>query len=73
MPSTVIRRWDYDAADQRLDVEFVTGKRYSYHEVPARIVEEMRAAFSKGSFFNREIRDRFRFTRIGVKKGWLPE
>ena len=63
MPSTVIRRWDYDPADQRLDVEFVTGKRYSYHEVPARIVEEMRAAFSKGGFFNREIRDHFRFTR----------
>ena len=63
MPSSVIRRWDYDAADQRLDVEFVTGKRYSYHEVPAAVVEEMRAAFSKGSYFNREIRDRFRFTR----------
>ena len=63
MPSSVIRRWDYDAADQRLDVEFVTGKRYSYHEVPAQVVEDMRAAFSKGSYFNREIRDVFRFTR----------
>lgn len=63
MPSSVIRRWDYDDAAQRLDVEFVTGKLYSYHEVPPRIVEEMRAAFSKGSYFNREIRDHFRFTR----------
>jgi hypothetical protein len=63
MPSTVIRRFDYDADHQRLDVEFVTGRRYSYYEVPERIVDEMRAAFSKGSYFNRRIRDHFRFTR----------
>ncbi|UZK67138.1 KTSC domain-containing protein [Sphingomonas sp. M1-B02] len=63
MPSTVIRRWDYDEADRRLDVEFVTGKRYSYHDVPAQIAEAMQAAYSKGSYFNGEIRDRFRFTR----------
>jgi len=64
MPSSVIRRFDYDAAEERLDVVFVTGKRYSYHEVPAAIVEEMRAAFSKGSYFNARIRDHFRFTRL---------
>ena len=63
MPSSVIRAFDYDAADERLDVVFVTGKRYSYHAVPSGIVEEMRAAFSKGSYFNRRIRDHFRFTR----------
>ena len=63
MPSSVIKRWDYDPADQRLDVEFVTGKRYSYHEVPEHVVAEMRAAVSKGGYFNREIRDQFRFTR----------
>ena len=63
MPSTVIKAWNYDAAEQRLDVLFVSGKRYSYHEVPAEVIEEMRAAVSKGSFYNRQIRDRFRFTR----------
>jgi lysyl-tRNA synthetase class 2 len=63
MPSSVIRRWDYDADAGRLDIEFVTGKRYSYHEVPAETVEAMRAAFSKGGYFNRHIRDHFRFTR----------
>jgi hypothetical protein len=63
MPSTVIRRWDYDEAAQRLDIEFVSGKRYAYHEVPPELIAEMRAAYSKGSFFNRQIRDHFRFTR----------
>jgi len=63
MPSTVIRRFDYDADARRLDIEFVTGRRYSYHDVPARIAEAMRAARSKGQFFNARVRDRFAFTR----------
>jgi lysyl-tRNA synthetase class 2 len=63
MPSSVIRGWKYDEAEQRLDIEFVTGRRYSYHAVPAETVAAMRAAFSKGSYFNRHIRDHFRFTR----------
>jgi hypothetical protein len=63
MPSTVIRDFSYDAAEQRLDVEFVTGRRYSYHDVPERVVAEMRDALSKGRYFNRRIRDHFAFTR----------
>jgi lysyl-tRNA synthetase class 2 len=63
MPSSVIRRFDYDERARRLDVEFVTGRRYSYHGVPARIVAAFRAATSKGRFFNRRIRDHFAFTR----------
>jgi hypothetical protein len=62
MPSSVIRRWDYDEADHRLDITFVSGRRYSYHEVPPGVADEMRAAFSKGSYFNRHIRDHFAFT-----------
>lgn len=65
MPSTVIRAWNYDEAERRLDVLFVSGKRYSYHDVPAEVAEEMRAAFSKGSYYSRNIRDRFRFIRNG--------
>ena len=63
MPSTVIRRWEYDAGDARLDVEFVSGKRYSHLAVPERVAQEMREAFSKGSYFNTRIRDHFAFTK----------
>ncbi|MFW2829270.1 KTSC domain-containing protein [Sphingomonas sp. ID0503] len=34
MPSSVIQSFDYDAAERRLDIEFVTGRIYSYFEVP---------------------------------------
>ncbi|WP_375197276.1 KTSC domain-containing protein [Sphingobium sp.] len=63
MPSTVIRHFDYDAAAHRLDVQFVSGKCYSYFDVPEQLVAAMRRAPSKGSFFNRRIRDRYPFTR----------
>jgi lysyl-tRNA synthetase class 2 len=63
MPSTVIRSFSYDSAAQRLLVVFTTGRRYSYHGVPHALYDEMRAAFSKGEFFNARIRDRFAFTR----------
>ena len=64
MPSSVIRRWDYDPARQRLDIEFVSGRHYAYHDVPERIADGMRRAVSRGSYFNRRIRDRFRFERV---------
>lgn len=64
MPSSVIRSFRYDPADARLDIEFVSGRRYAYHDVPERVVEAMRRAGSKGGFFNRRIRDRYRFTRL---------
>jgi hypothetical protein len=63
MPSTVIRHFDYDAAAQRLDVQFVSGKCYSYFEVPEKLVAAMRRAPSRGGFFNRRIRDRYPFIR----------
>ena len=63
MPSSVIRSFDYDAAARRLDIRFVTGRRYSYLDVPERLVAGMRRAASKGGFFNRRIRDRYRFVR----------
>lgn len=63
MPSSVIRSYDYDPAAHRLDVEFVTGKRYSYLDVPAREVAALSRAASRGGYFNRRIRDRYRFVR----------
>ena len=59
MPSSVIRRFVYVPDSGELTVEFVYGRRYVYSEVPAEDVEAFRSAFSKGSHFNRHIRDHF--------------
>lgn len=64
MPSTAICRYAYDADRHRLEIEFVTGRRYRYADVPPAIADEMARATSKGGFFNRRIRDRFAFERL---------
>ena len=59
MPSNVIRRFMYVPDTHELTIEFVTGRRYVYSEIPEDEVQAFRSAFSKGAHFNRYIRDRF--------------
>jgi hypothetical protein len=64
MPSSVIRRFAYNAAKRELWIEFVTGRRYIYGEVPADVAEAFALALSKGIFFNRRIRDAFKCREV---------
>jgi hypothetical protein len=59
MPSTVIRRFAYDQNEAALWVEFTTGRRYVYSDVPSDVADAFRGAFAKGIYFNTRIRDRF--------------
>jgi hypothetical protein len=59
MPSTVIRRFVYDEMEGNLWVEFTTGRRYVYCDVPQEVADAFRGAFAKGVYFNTRIRDRF--------------
>ena len=62
MPSSVIQTYADDAPTRTLAVTFTSGRRYRYHDVPPETHEAMRTAFAKGEFFNKHVRDRFRFT-----------
>jgi KTSC domain-containing protein len=64
MPSRVIRSHHYDPIEHYLDLVFVSGRRYRYHEVPEETYDAMLRAFSKGEFFNENIRDQYRFTLV---------
>jgi hypothetical protein len=59
MPSTVIRRFEYDEPTRTLTVTFVSGDLYAYRDVPPEVAESFRSAFSKGRFFAAYIRDRY--------------
>ena len=64
MPSTAIGKIHYDPETRCLWVSFVTnGRRYAYFDVPPDVHDAFRQAFSKGTFFNRHIRDRSVFER----------
>ena len=74
MPSTVIRSFHYHPALRALDVEFVSGRRYRYADVPEDVAEAFRSAFSKGRFFNTRIRDRFRCAELAPEpEEWSEE
>ena len=64
MPSSVIRNYQYDADHRLLLIDFQTGRRYVYIDVPEAEVAAMRAALSKGRYFNAHIRDRYPFREL---------
>jgi hypothetical protein len=61
MPSTAIRHFFYDFTKRELRVIFVTGRHYTYADVPPEVFEAFKTAESRGAFFNHEIRDRYAF------------
>ena len=63
MPSSVIRHFWYDPAHHKMDVVFLNGRHYQYHDVSEYTYRSMKRAFSKGQYFNVNIRDSYRFTR----------
>jgi len=64
MPSSVIADIDYDYNRERLTVTFVSGRVYEYVDVPADVASSFEVSFSKGTFFNIYIRDRYDFREL---------
>jgi lysyl-tRNA synthetase class 2 len=64
MPSTVIRSARYDGESGALEVLFITGRRYLYHDVPEPVARAFCEARIKGRHFNARIRGRYRFTEL---------
>jgi KTSC domain len=64
MPSSVIHWFGYRPDVRELEVLFVSGRRYIYDSVPPERVEALRAAMSKGAYFNLYIRDRYDFREL---------
>jgi hypothetical protein len=64
MPSTVIGWFDYHPEKRKLEIHFVTGRRYVYFEVPQEEFDCLRAAGSRGRYFNQHIRDRYEYREL---------
>ena len=63
MPSSVIQFFHYDADKRDLLIGFQSGKQYVYEDVPPEIANGLKAAGSRGEYFNDQIRDRYKFRR----------
>ena len=62
--STLLARVSYDASQLVLDLEFCDGALYRYLQVPPTVHDELLAADSKGTYFNRHIRNCFTCQRL---------
>ena len=62
--SSAIREIDYDPASERLWVRFVSGDRYLYRNVPAKVGQPFLSASSKGRYFAAKVRDRYPYLRV---------
>jgi hypothetical protein len=54
----------YDPDRRLLKLGFTTGRIYAYEGVPSETHRELRAAPSRGAYFNQFIRDRYPCERI---------
>jgi len=59
--SSNIRSAGYDKESQTLEVEFASGAVYRYKNVPQQIYNEFNTASSKGKYFAKNIKHRFKF------------
>ncbi len=64
MPSAAIRRYSYDEETRTLFVTFIDGDTYAYFDAPPGLYQDFRAATSKGGFFARRVRDKYRYQRL---------
>ena len=53
----------YDKASQVLTVEFKSGSRYNYYDVPENIFDGLKSADSKGKYLHAEVKGYYRYAR----------
>lgn len=64
MPSTVIAAFHYNKERHVLQIVFTTGTVYEYLDVPETKYKAMKTAFSKGIYFNKHIKDQYKFEKV---------
>ena len=62
--SSLLAKVSHDPSQSVLQLWFCDGAIYRYFDVPEKICDNLLAAQSKGSYFNREIRDCFRYALV---------
>jgi HTH-type transcriptional regulator/antitoxin HigA len=62
--SSAISDIRYDPSRRALHITFVSDKQYIYARVPKSVYEAFRSAESKGTFFNKFIRDAYAFQEV---------
>ena len=65
--SDVIHAIGYDSEIHLLEIIFNDGRIYQYRGVPAQVFEGLKAAKSKGRYFQENIRDEFQYWQFDAQ------
>jgi hypothetical protein len=64
--STAIAQSDYDDFSRTLTITFTDGTVYEYYGVPPAVFQAVSSdTTSKGTYFNRDVRRAYSYSRIG--------
>ncbi|MHC5671231.1 lysine--tRNA ligase [Nostoc sp.] len=61
---SVIKQFSYDSKTQTLTIEFDSGSVYEYFKVPPSVKEDLDNAPSKGQYFNKFIKGKFKYEQL---------
>ncbi len=62
--SSNLKSSTYDSETKEFIVEFKKGGKYSYSNVPIQTIVELRRAPSKGTYFNKNIANIYKYKKI---------
>jgi hypothetical protein len=62
--SSLIKSMVYDKQKCQLMIEFKSGTKYLYRDVPQSVIKRMSSSKSLGSFFHDNIREVYSFKRV---------
>lgn len=63
--SSQFKKVKYDSDTETLIITFNNGSKYSYEDVPEKVFLDLIRADSLGSFFIKNIKSKYKFTKIG--------
>jgi len=64
MPSTVISKMEYNPETSALTIDYVSGQRYLYKNVPETVYKELKASRVKGRYLRFFVKDQYPFEKL---------
>lgn len=62
--STNVKTIGYEADSQKLEVEYLSGQKYEYSNVPQKVFDGFITAVSKGKYLNQIIKGQYEVRRV---------
>jgi hypothetical protein len=62
--SSNLKKTEYDTETKKMLVEFNSGAKYEYNEVPHQVYTQFRLSESQGKFFNSKISKTYKYRKV---------